>query len=205
MLVPPPEEKLYDRYYDTNSLCEALPPASVPGVTLVGHYNETIGKLESLPLPALSKLIPDYDLVLIEGDGSKGLPLKGWDNYEPVVPSFTTLTIGVLPLWPLGKRISEDLIFRLPLFLSLTGAGAGETLKPEHIRAVITSGSGKDDVPGLFAKAIGKKLLFFNQVEDDEALRQVREVTGLLPTAFRESLSGIIAGSVRLNEVSVIN
>ena len=212
MLVPPPEEKLYDRYcnanslrdanslHNANTLCDGLPPAPFPGVTLVGQFNEAIGKLESLPLPALSKLISDYDLTLIEGDGSKGLPLKGWTEYEPVVPDFTTLTIGVLPLWPLGKQISEDLIFRLPLFLSLTGADAGETLKPERIIALITSGEGKGESGspgGLFAKARGKRLLFFNQVEDDGALGQAQEIAVLLPPDFRDGLCGIIAGSVQ--------
>ena len=195
MFVPSPEEKLYDFYF--NGL-----PASVSGVTLAGIFNEAIGKLESLPLPVLSQIIPGYDLVLIEGDGSKGLPLKAWTDYEPVVPDFTTLTLGVLPLWPLGKPVSESLIHRLPLFLSLTGAAVGEIIKPEHITALITGGAGGDEVPGLFAKARGKKLLFFNQVEDDGDLNQASEIADLLPTAFRESLSGIIAGSVRLNRVS---
>ena len=214
MLVPPPEEKLYDRYCNTNSLCDAnllcddIPPAPVSGITLAGHFNESIGKLESLPLPALSKLIPEYDLALIEGDGSKGLPLKAWADYEPVVPAFTTLTVGVVPLWPLGKPVAENLIHRLPLFLSLTGATTGETLTPKHIIALITGDAGKVEnsfLAGLFVKARGKKLLFFNQAEDDYALRQAREIASLLPTAFRDGLSGIIAGSVRLNEVSAID
>jgi probable selenium-dependent hydroxylase accessory protein YqeC len=202
MLVPSPEEKLYDHYF--NGL-----PASVPGVTLAGIFNEAAGKLESLPLPVLSRLITNqrggaYDLVLIEGDGSRGLPLKAWAGDEPVVPDFTTLTIGVLPLWPLGKPVSENLIHRLPLFLSLTGAAAGETLRPEHITAIITGGAGRDggsSQGGLFAKARGKKVLFFNQVEDDEALTRAREIVNNLTPDFRDGLSAIIAGSVRLNDI----
>jgi probable selenium-dependent hydroxylase accessory protein YqeC len=204
MLVPSPEEKLYDRYCDgitnciTNSITDSNTGDPIPGVTLAGRFNETIGKLESLPLPALSKIISAYDLVLIEGDGSRGLPLKAWAADEPVVPAFTTLTVGILPLWPLGKPVSESIIHRLPLFLSLSGAAAGETIKPEHITAVITGGAGGG---GLFAKAQGKKALFFNQVEDDEALKQAQEITELLPPDFRTGLCAIIAGSVRLNNV----
>jgi len=201
MLVPPPEEKLYDRYYD--GITEGITKNPIPGITLAGCFNEKTGKLESLPLPALSAIITNrrfdgYDLVLIEGDGSRGLPLKAWAADEPVVPAFTTLTVGVLPLCPLGKPISESLIHRLPLFLSITGAAAGETLKPEHITAVITGGAGGDS---LFAKARGKKLLFFNQIEDDGALKQAREIAGLLPLDFRAGLCAIIAGSVQRNEV----
>ena len=210
MLVPPPEEKRYDRYFDgiTNHITDSITGDPIPGITLAGRFRRSIGKLESLPLSALAKLISSYDLVLLEGDGSRGLPLKAWSVDEPVVPPFTTLTVGVLPLWPLGKPVSEDLIHRLPLFLSLTGAAAGETLKPEHITAVITgdAGKGKKSVlDGIFARAQGMKLLFFNQVEDDGALRQAREIAGLMPPAFRGGLSGIIAGSVKLNNIIILN
>ena len=207
MLVPPPEEKLYDRFCNTNLLCDTL-PAALPGVTLAGRFNEATGKLESLPQAALAQLATNrsdaYDLVLVEGDGSRGLPLKAWADYEPVVPAFTTLTIGVIPVWPLGKPVSESLVHRLPLFLSLTGAAVGEPVRPEHIAALI-SGSGGDGAPGLFAKARGEKLLFLSQIEDDEALAQAREITRLLPDAFRNGLCGIIAGNVRQNRVLSLN
>jgi hypothetical protein len=134
-----------------------MPQNPVPGITLVGMYNKTSGKLEALPLCELEAMARDYDLVLMEGDGSKGLPLKAWTEDEPVVPSFTDLTIGMLPLWPLGKPVSEKLAFRLDLFLNLTGAAEGELLAPEHIVRIITGGK----LPGLFAKARGKKYLFF--------------------------------------------
>ena len=179
-----------------------FPPSKpVPGVTLAGHFNETSGKLESLPPEDLEKLVADHDFALLEGDGAKGLPLKAWAAHEPVVPPFTTLTIGVLPLWPLGKVISEDLAHRLPLFLELTGAAAGERLTQKHILSIITGGKTQ---PGLFAKARGKKLLFFryadsyfdNHVDGGQAVKQAREIVEALPVEFRESLSGIICGNL---------
>ena len=170
-----------------------FPPAkNVQGVSLAGSLNEASGKLESLPLSALEKIISGYDLVLLEGDGAKELPLKAWTSYEPVVPPFTTLTIGVLPLWPLGKPVSENLVHRLPLFLELTGAVLEEPLKPEHFVTLIT---GSKTRPGLFAKAQGKTLLFFNGLEDAKAAEQAFGITSRLPEQFRDGLSGIIVGS----------
>ena len=185
-----PGEKLYDEF------CNGIPPRAVPGITLAGLFNETSGKLESLPPQALESIAGAYDLVLVEGDGSRELPLKAWADNEPVVPSFTNYTIGVLPLWPLGEPVSEKLIHRLPIFLALTGAAPGEILKPEHILALIT-GRAAPAIPGLFAKARGKKILFFNQIEDDAAFQQALEIAGLLPLGLRNDLGGIIAGSVR--------
>ena len=181
-----PEEKLYDRY------CSGVPPEPVPGITLAGLFNETSGKLESLAFRQLEKIVPDYDLALIEGDGSRERPLKAWAEDEPVVPNFTDLTIGVLPLWPIGKPVSETLVHRLSLFQELTGAAAGETIKPEHLLCLI---------PALFAKAKGKKLLFLNQIEDEISLKQARELSDNLPQEFRNGLYGIIAGSVKLGTI----
>jgi probable selenium-dependent hydroxylase accessory protein YqeC len=202
MLVPKAAQstlsqaQFYHRYIDS---CRekriALDP--VPGITLAGAFNETSGKLESLPPDVLKSMVSGYDLVLMEGDGSAGLPIKAWAKGEPVVPPFTDLTIGVLPLWPLGKPVSEKLIHRLPLFLALTGAAPGEIIKPEHIALII--------MDGLFAKAKGKKILFFNQTESSEALQQAREIAGLLPQQFRKGLSAMIAGSVKENLIVEID
>jgi len=170
------------------------PSQPIPGVTVAGKFNEASGKLESLPQEALGKLISGYDLVLIEGDGAKGFPLKAWAAHEPVVPSFTTLTIGVLPLWPLGKPVSDKLVHRLPLFLELTGADVGEPITPEHFVSIIT---GSKTQPGLFAKARGEKLLYFSGADSDEAVKQGQEIENLLPVDFRDGLNGIIAGSVQ--------
>ena len=214
MQVPPESAKLYDRYFDGKNHKgsgiinpETVYPEPAPGVTLAGIYNESIRKLESLPLEDLERIIPGYDLVLIEGDGSREHPLKAWSGDEPVVPDFTDLTIGVLPLWPLGKPVSRKIIHRLPLFLALTGTVPGEPLKFEHILKIIT---GKEShypepaVPGLFAKARGKKLLFFNQVENEAALKHAQKTIDLLPVQFVCSLSGIIAGSVRQNSLAFL-
>ena len=166
-----------------------LPPQPVPGVTLTGSFNERSGKLESLPDEVLRKTIVDYDFVLIEGDGAKGLPLKAWAAHEPVIPDFTTLTIGVLPLWVMGKPVSEKLVHRLPLFLELTGAAEGELITPEHFVSIIT---GSKTQPGLFAKARGKKVLFFSGADRNEAVKQAQEIENLLPAKFKTSLNKII-------------
>ena len=181
-----------------------VPSDPVRGVTLAGVFNQASGKLESLPLLQLEEAVSHYDLVLIEGDGGRLHPLKAWTDDEPVVPPFTDVTVGILPVNALGREISEDLVHRLPIFLALTGAKQGERLKPEHLIRLITGGSavnGGPFLPGLFAKAQGKKILFFNQAEDDAAIGQAHELADHLPSEFRGDISGIIAGSVRRNSL----
>ena len=64
----------------------------------------------------LRKFIPNYDYILLEGDGAKRLPLKGWAEWEPCIPGFTTLVIGVVSGCSLGKKTDENLIHRLEIF-----------------------------------------------------------------------------------------
>lgn len=198
MLVPPAHAGfsggLYDHYCNGAPVVSRTTSDCEDGITLAGIFNKETGKLESLPPDELERIAPAYDLVLIEGDGSHGLPLKAWAKYEPVVPPFTTITVGILPLMSLGMPVSEAIVHRLPLFSTLSGAQKGDIIKPEHLGRVIT---GTPNAKGLFAEAKGRRILFFNQVEDDKTLQSARELVSLLPEDFRSGLGGIIAGSVR--------
>jgi probable selenium-dependent hydroxylase accessory protein YqeC len=205
MFLPSQGGRFFDRYYN------GAPPSPAVGISLSGVFNEKTGKLESLPLPELERIIGGCDLVLIEGDGSKELPLKGWAAHEPVVPSFTDITVGVLPLRPLGKPVNEKIIHRLPLFCALTGAKPEEDLSPAHLAAII-SGNQKNGAHSagrsLFSGACGKKILFINQLDftnDEAAFSLASGLISLLPPEFRSSLYRIIAGSVRQDTVREIN
>jgi probable selenium-dependent hydroxylase accessory protein YqeC len=175
-----------------------------PGVTFAGSHEDGSRKTAALPFDVLSSLIRCFDVTLIEGDGSRTLPLKGWADYEPVVVPDTTVTVGIMPLWPVGMPVSEAVVHRLPLFTALTGAEKGDILTAAHAAAAITGVRDGIRRRGLFAEARGKRVLFFNQVETGDALRQAREVAALVSAAPETSLDTVIAGSVKRNAVSVL-
>lgn len=82
------------------------------------------------------RLLPLADYVLVEADGSKGLPLKAHRAWEPVIPSCTSLTIGVAGLSGIGKPLRE--VCHCPsLFADLAGITEGQTVKGEHIASVL--------------------------------------------------------------------
>ncbi len=128
------------------------------------------GKLWDVDESSFERIREAMDVLLIEADGSKCKPLKGWADFEPVVPKETTMTIGVLTVKELGRVISEDNVHRLPLFERLTGAKAGQKLEKRHLIDMITHPD------GLFKNSVGERALFFNQVEDEEAKRLANEV-----------------------------
>jgi probable selenium-dependent hydroxylase accessory protein YqeC len=179
-----------------------------PGVTFAGSHEHGSRKTAALPFDVLAALIRRFDVTLIEGDGSRTLPLKGWADYEPVVVPDTTVTVGIIPLWPIGMPVSEAVVHRLPLFTALTGAQEGDMLTAAHLAAAITGVRDGTRRRGLFAEARGKRVLFFNQAETGDALRQAGEVADLVlavsRTATETSLDTVIAGSVKRNEALVL-
>ena len=98
------------------------------------------------------------DVILIEADGAHTRPLKGWAEYEPVIPKETTMTIGVVPVYLVGKKLTEEVVHRFPYFTAITGARPGDILEISHMVSLISHPD------GLFGKAVGEKVLFFSQV-----------------------------------------
>ncbi len=155
-----------------------------PGVNLICEDGEI--KLRGVSPEALERLRPAEGITLLEADGSRGLPLKGWADHEPVVPPFTTATVGVCTVRPVGMPFSEALAHRPELFRKATGIRDGEPVAVEHIAAMVEE---------MFRKAVGRRILFVNQVESAEDE----------PAMFRlaERLNGlrIVAGSLHNERV----
>lgn len=87
----------------------------------VGDLSDN-GKIKALDIGILKKLIKIADVILIEGDGSRGLPLKVPNESEPIIIDETNLVIGVVGIDSLNKKI-EDICHRVNLvcdFLSKT-------------------------------------------------------------------------------------
>ena len=77
------------------------------------------------------------DVIVIEADGARGCPLKAPNETEPVIPSSTTWTLVVAGLDGIGKRNTEDYVFRPDYFFRLTGVNVGEVITPESVSRII--------------------------------------------------------------------
>ena len=181
-----------DRFYDADT--SEVTPLD-PGISVLGCIEEATGKLSSVPTDRMEAWAGQADLTLIEGDGSRGLPLKGWSDRDPVVPSWTTVTIGVVTVWSVGMPASEEIVFRLPQFCKQTGAEAGQPVTLEHIAAMVTA---KD---GLFKNAAGRRVLLINQIETAPSHDMAAQLASTLSAA---RLDAIIACSVYSNEATIL-
>ena len=196
-IAKPTDASRYDFYLNPDTIPEQ---EAKPGITVAGDefLENDILKLRSLAPETLSLAAASFDRVLIEGDGSKCLPLKGWNEGEPVVPAISACTIGVVTLWPLGRKADDTLVFRLPLFCAISGASPGDILTAAHVAKAVAHPA------GLMKNSRGRKLLFINQVESTQAESAAASLMEALDREFLQGLSLVVAGSVRRDEGAVL-
>jgi len=96
------------------------------------HIGKTLEgrKLTALGADEVGAIGGDFDLVLIEADGSKNKPLKYPADFEPVIPDFSDHVVVVAGLDSLGGRIDEK-VFRWELFAAKTGLSGDDTVSTE--------------------------------------------------------------------------
>ena len=184
MRVPPADVHRHLILKDQSGLSN---PCSLPGIYYAADALVPGGKLSGFSPEMVQWAQTHTDIILIEADGSRSLPLKGWAEYEPVVIRETQMTIGVMPLFLLGQPVGPHNVHRFELFSQLTGAKDGDMLTCGHIVAAITGSR------GLFAKAIGKKAMFFSQVNTPE----LKEAAALIAAKLRPDIDPVIIGSLR--------
>ena len=128
----------------------------------------------SIPIPHLAQ-IADY--VLVEADGSRGLPLKAHLPHEPVIPPGTTQTILLVGASAFHHPAQET-AHRPDHFCALAGITPQTPIAPYHIASV------------LLHENLGSKI-FINQVESREALTQAQALASLMhKPVFAGSLKG---------------
>ncbi len=125
-------------------------------------YKQNGEKLEGFNEEILNKYTKNFDYILIEADGSKQKPLKGWASYEPVIISKTTKTVGLINFSLIGEEICEKNIHRADLFCKITNSNIGDKLKVQHIKKVIVNEN------GLFKNAVGEKIVLFNRINNND-------------------------------------
>ena len=134
------------------------------GIQCLGVLNEANGKLEALPSELLENIFPQYDIVLLEADGSRGLPCKGWLPDEPVIPHYCTHTVGIATIDALGKPADSDTVLRLPEFSALTGLQRGDPITFDALASMVCAQN------GMFRNGRGRQSIFVNKAESDSTL-----------------------------------
>lgn len=188
-----PELYLYDSlllYNGESSRVETL-RSSIGHITVLGSTINKEGKLLGVEPEEINRLInnKEYDVIIVEADGSKGRPIKAPAQHEPVIPSSTTAVVGVIGLDSLGKRISEATVHRPELFSAITDGEIQGVIDEEKILKLVTHKE------GLFkgTPEMAKKFLLLNK-EDQISKEDLVKLVAKLELV-RYQLSEIIIAS----------
>lgn len=142
------------------------------GVRCIGEPAEN-GKLKSVEHP--EKLLDDCDVLLIEADGSKGLPVKMPASHEPVIIPETDMVIAVMGLTGIGKPIGK-VCHRPEIVSAFLGKQMDDVVTEEDAAKIILS---KD---GLSKNVEGRRFaVVFNQADTEKEEKIGEKIASILP------------------------
>ena len=155
-----------ERYETLLDADEDAVRAALEKESIVCVASRTDGGKLCAPQLAMETLSCLADFVLVEADGSKRLPVKAHEPYEPVVPPEANQTIALFGLSGLGHPICE-VAHRAELYAKNLGVSPDTILTPQlaaahlnlealHTRVLLNQA----DVPGgrALARAMAEEL-----------------------------------------------
>lgn len=92
--------------------------------------------------------------ILVEADGAKEKWLKAPKESEPVIPSKTNTTIGVINLQMLGTTMDDEHVYNLPDVSSIMGRPEGAVITSTMLARLVLHPR------GLFQYSKGERILF---------------------------------------------
>ena len=96
-------------------------------------------KIKALSPATFEAVCSFADVVLVEADGSKGLPLKYPNASEPVIPENADEVMVVCGLNAIGQK-AKDVCHRLELVKACLGIEDETIITPAHIQKLVTDG-----------------------------------------------------------------
>ncbi len=151
-------EKAIDGYLDQ----------AAQGVTLFTGVETSDSRMAGLSAASLDQ-IHDFCLensipLLMEADGSRGLPLKAPASHEPAIPPWANSVIYLAGMAGVYQPLTSKFVHRVDRFAALSGLGEGETISPEAITVILTHPEGGlKNIP-----AGAQRIVMLNQADSPE-------------------------------------
>lgn len=117
---------------------EIIQQLNVCGYCMAGMPAEP-EKMKMLPLDVYEEICKYADIVLVEADGSKGMPVKFPASHEPVIPENVDEIYIVTGLCAVGKPLKE-VCHRKELVQECLGVSEETALTEEHLRKLLQKG-----------------------------------------------------------------
>ncbi|MBN2044168.1 MAG: putative selenium-dependent hydroxylase accessory protein YqeC [Anaerolineales bacterium] len=154
--------------------------ANYSGLILITGPTRHDYRTEGLPfstLAALDQLASQLEsALLVEGDGSRRLPLKAPAAHEPAIPPWAHGVVVCAGLSGLGEPLAEGYVHRPEIFSALSGIKVGEQVTVDGLAAVL--GAAKGGLKNIPPDAIRYALV--TQVDSPELAGQAKQLGDLI-------------------------
>lgn len=162
------------------------------GITAFGRAVSSEGKLLGASPELLDAIFLKgiFDYIIVEGDGSKGRPIKAPADHEPVIPSCTGKLLGVIGMDCIGREVSREIVHRPEIFCKITGCGEQAAISTETVIRLVLHRE------GLFKAAPqgAERYLVLNKADREKQMEDAGDIARSLRDKG-STLSGIIVSS----------
>jgi probable selenium-dependent hydroxylase accessory protein YqeC len=149
------------------------------------------GKVDGVSEETIRLLLEIADIVIVEGDGALGRPIKAPETWEPVIPALTDLVVPIAGLDCLAKPADESTVFRLNRFLALTGMREGDRISPQIIAGLLGHAEG-----GLKGVPTGAMVIpFLNKIDQVADVRVVEVIASRILLDAAQKITRVVSGS----------
>lgn len=137
----------------------------------------------------------DSDVLLVEADGARGLPLKAMDAHEPVIPADTSLVISLASLGVLDRPLNAANVYNVEAIVEKYGFPLGMPVRAPWVAQVM-----RDDDLGLRGIPVSARVIaYLNQTaERGYGRSRARMIARSMLKSPR--FSSVAIGSVRAAE-----
>lgn len=186
LLVDPDEEKIKDFLGKHLDQCQHI--------TIAQERLES-GKLKGISPDLVNAVWSSHgmDTIIVEADGAAGRPVKAPREWEPVIPSDTTLVVAVLGVDGMEMELNEKNVFQPDRISNMTGIPVGERLTDEAMAVLMTHPE------GIFkgAPSISRVVAFLNKVDIPNGMTKAKSIAQKILARRHPQIERIVLGQVR--------
>ena len=153
------------------------------------------GKLKGVSPNLVDELWGSYDIeaIIIEADGAAGRPVKAPREWEPVIPSSTTLVVAILGVDGMEAMLNEENVFQPERVSKMTGIPMGKKITEEAMAILMTHSE------GIFkgTPASSRVVAFLNKVDIPNGVAKAKRIAQKILEKKHPQIERVVLGQLK--------
>ncbi|MGZ3538755.1 MAG: selenium cofactor biosynthesis protein YqeC, partial [Thermodesulfobacteriota bacterium] len=153
------------------------------------------GKLKGVSPDLVNELwsLDKIDTIIVEADGAAGRPVKAPREWEPVIPTATTLVVAILGVDGVGRELNEENAFHADGISKITGIATGKRLSVEGMALLMTHAQGI--LKG--APSSSRVVAFLNKVDSPDRARKAKRIAEKIFEKKHRQIERVVLGQLQ--------